>query len=134
LISSRKLPALKLRKLIRALIPTGMLIAETLKKVLTLKLLEAKNFEFRVIPVENKLMGKTVTVSGLLGGEDIFRGLNKYANQGDMIILPPNCLNNDNLFLDDWSPKDLEKKLKMPVVAGCYSVYNTFMPIFRRYR
>jgi putative radical SAM enzyme (TIGR03279 family) len=134
LMSSRKLPALKLKKGIKVLIPTGTSIAETLQKVLDQKLTEVGNFEFKIIPIENHLMGKSVTVSGLLGGEDIFRGLKKYANQGDMIILPPNCLNSDDLFLDDWSPVDLEKKLKMPVVAGCYSVYNTFMPIFRRYR
>lgn len=133
LMSSRKLPPLKLKNKIKALIPTGTSIAKTLRHVLAQKLDNIKGFEYKVIPVENHLMGKSVTVSGLLGGEDIFRGLKKVVNQGDMILLPPNCLNDDGFFLDEWTPSDLEKKLKMPVVSGCYSVYNTFMPIFRRY-
>jgi hypothetical protein len=83
--------------------------------------------------VENKLMGKSVTVSGLLGGKDIYAVLKKESDLGNVIFLPPNCLNDDNLFLDDWTPGILEKKLKLPLVTGCYSAYNTFMPVLRRY-
>ncbi|MBD3217129.1 MAG: DUF512 domain-containing protein [candidate division Zixibacteria bacterium] len=132
LISSRKLPGLKLKKKLMTTIATGKLAAPVLEKVLTEKLRDVEDLEFEIVPVENRLMGKSVTVSGLLGGKDFYRELKSSGNLGDIVILPPNCLNDDGLFLDDWTPAELEKKLKLPVVAGCYSVYNTFMPIFRR--
>jgi putative radical SAM enzyme (TIGR03279 family) len=132
LMSSRKLPKLKLKKKLRATIATGKLAVPVLEKVFRKKLRDVEGLEYNIIPVENRLMGKSVTVSGLLGGEDFYRKLKNSDNPGDMVILPPNCLNDDGLFLDDWTPADLEKKLKLPVVAGCYSMYNTFMPIFRR--
>ncbi len=132
LMSSRKLPKLKLKKKLRATIATGKLAAPVLEKVFREKLRDVEGLEYEIVPIENRLMGKSVTVSGLLGGKDFYRELKSSGNRGDIMILPPDCLNDDGLFLDDWTPADLEKKLKLPVVAGCYSVYNTFMPIFRR--
>ena len=132
LMSSRKLPKLKLKKKLRATIATGKLAAPVLEKVFREKLRDVEGLEYEIVPIENRLMGKSVTVSGLLGGKDFYRELKSPGNRGDIVILPPNCLNDDGLFLDVWTPSDLEKKLKLPVVAGCYSVYNTFMPIFRR--
>ena len=32
---------------------------------------------------------------------------------GDLILLPPRVLNDDNLFLDDWTVKDLDEKLNV---------------------
>jgi len=133
LMSSRRLPKLKLKQKLRASLITGTLASGILEKVLNNKLTGIGNFTWNIIPVKNNLMGNSVTVSGLLGGKDIYRSLKKADWLGDVIFLPPNCLNDDNLFLDDWSPSDLEKKLKKPVVSGCYSVYNTFMPVLRRY-
>ncbi|NIP44303.1 MAG: DUF512 domain-containing protein [candidate division Zixibacteria bacterium] len=132
LMSARKLPRMKLKRKMKATIATGRLAAPILEQVLAEKLRGVANFEYKILPVENCLMGSSVTVSGLLGGEDFYRGLRAANDLGDMVFLPPNCINDDGLFLDDWTPSMLEKKMKLPVVAGCYSVYNTFMPIFRR--
>jgi putative radical SAM enzyme (TIGR03279 family) len=133
LISSRKLPAMKLKKKLTATIVTGLLAAGPITEIFAHKLEKVEGFDINIHPVENKLMGKSVTVSGLLGGEDIYNSLKKMNDPGDMIFLPPNCLNDDNLFLDNWKPSVIERKLKTPVVGGCYSAYNTFMPVLRRY-
>ena len=133
LLSSRKLPKIKLKKRLTATAVTGTLMADTMDRILKEKLRDVSNFKVRIFPVENRLMGKSVTVSGLLGGKDIYQALKKAGDLGDMIFLPPNCLNEDNLFLDDWSPAMIEKKSGIPVVIGCYSIHNTFMPVLRRY-
>jgi putative radical SAM enzyme (TIGR03279 family) len=132
LMSSRKLPKMKLKKKVKATVVTGALMADMLLSILTEKLKDVKNLKFNILPVENKLMGKSVNVSGLLGGKDIYTALKKEGDLGDIIFLPPNCLNDDDLFLDDWTMSMIEKKLKLPLVGGCYSAYNTFMPVLRR--
>ena len=77
LLSSRKLPAMELRKTLRATIVTGTLAEPILTRVLADKLRDIPDFEISVLPVENHLMGKSVTVSGLLGGKDIYSALKK---------------------------------------------------------
>jgi len=64
--------------------------------------------------VVNRFFGRRVTVSGLLTGQDIARQL-KGAHNGDLLVLPPNCLNHDGLFLDDWTPQQLEQSLGVRV-------------------
>ncbi|MCP4705559.1 MAG: DUF512 domain-containing protein, partial [candidate division Zixibacteria bacterium] len=79
-------------------------------------------------PVENKFWGKNVTVSGLLTGQDILsclKNLSKMNKEYDIILLPPNCLNTDDLFLDDLSLGDLENKIGKPVKVGSYSMVDT---------
>ncbi len=54
-----------------------------------------------VLPVDNEFWGRTVTVSGLLTGEDIVAALRSANLSGREVLLPPDCLNRDGLFLDD---------------------------------
>jgi len=50
--------------------------------------------------VPNDFFGKTVTVSGLMCGQDIRRAIARYGRKYDRVILPPNCVNDANQFLD----------------------------------
>ncbi len=64
--------------------------------------LSGKRAKISVLSVTNKFLGSSITVSGLLTGRDIsaaIRGLNK---NYDRIILPPNCVNDNGRFLDDY--------------------------------
>ncbi len=67
-----------------------------------------------LFPVENRLLGPDVTVSGLLDGASIVHAL---ANRPlpDLLFLPDNCLNSGQLLLDDFSLEMLEKRLNCPV-------------------
>ena len=73
-----------------------------------------ENLTAEVIAVDNQFFGGGVTVSGLLTGEDILAILRDHPSRGTL-ILPPNCLNADGLFLDDVSIDDLETNLERPV-------------------
>ena len=70
-----------------------------------------------VLVVENDYFGSSVTVSGLLVGADIERAL-RAAPEFDRVLLPPNCLKEGEIFLDDRKRSDLERALGVPVDVG----------------
>lgn len=89
---------------------TGTLAAENLKKFIIDPLNGIENVSIDMIPIFNYFYGTTIQVSGLLVGEDIYNQL-KDRPLGDLILLPPRVLNENGLFLDDWTVRDLEQKL-----------------------
>jgi putative radical SAM enzyme (TIGR03279 family) len=69
-----------------------------------------------MIICENGTFGDSVTVTGLLCGQDLAAALEKSQGQGP-VLLPPNSLNTEGKFLDDMAPKDLQEKFGRPVFA-----------------
>ncbi|HEX7319827.1 MAG TPA: DUF512 domain-containing protein [bacterium] len=57
-----------------------------------------------VTPVKNTLFGRSITVSGLIGSRDYRNAVSKYGHGYDKIFLPPNCVNQNGLFLDESVP------------------------------
>jgi hypothetical protein len=58
-----------------------------------------------------------VTVSGLLVGADIEAALRAHG-PFDRVLLPPNCLKEKELFLDDRTRDDMARALGVPVDIG----------------
>jgi NifB/MoaA-like Fe-S oxidoreductase len=81
-------------------------------------------------PVVNRFWGETVTVSGLLTGQDILREARKKADDFDLLVLPPNCLNSDDLFLDNLTLTQFKQTLGKPVVVGRYNIAETVREVF----
>ena len=81
--------------------------------------------DVRVVAVANRFYGESVTVSGLLTGGDILRALEGTAPD-ETVVLPPNCLNNDGLFLDDLTPEDISRRFGVRVVLGEYAPVAAF--------
>jgi NifB/MoaA-like Fe-S oxidoreductase len=85
---------------------------------------------FDALPVPNRLMGRSVTVTGLLGGKDILDALNR--RQASMVYLPSVTLRDaGDLFLDNVSPGDIsretgaEVRIFEPTPRGFFrAVYN----------
>lgn len=76
-----------------------------------------ENLHVQLHPTVNYFYGDTITVSGLLTGHDFLKELGN-KELGDIILLPPNCVKQDeNIFLDDMTVEDLEKKLQKPVIV-----------------
>ena len=71
---------------------------------------EIPNLAVDLQVVTNQLYGPDVTVTGLLSGRCF---LNHFATRAatDLLLLPPNVLNEDDVFLDDETPLGLRKKL-----------------------
>lgn len=91
---------------------------------------------FDHLPVKNRLMGETVTVTGLLGGEDILSALRKRG--AARVYIPSVCLRDaGDLFLDNLSPGDISREtgaavhLFDPTPTGFYeTVTNVTISIF----
>lgn len=72
--------------------------------------------ELQVVAVENRFLGSSVTVAGLLTGADIIAAVDA-AEPGTAILLPEVLFNEgDNLLLDDMRIEDLERHFKIPVL------------------
>ncbi len=100
---------------------TGMLALRPLERFIVNPLRTIKNLTIDLVPVTNHFYGPSIQVSGLLVGQDIYNQL-KNRSLGQMVLLPPRLLNEDGLFLDDWTVNDLEEKLGVP----CYVFTESF--------
>jgi putative radical SAM enzyme (TIGR03279 family) len=99
----------------RVAIVTGTSAAPTLVRLLAGR--PPTTVDATLCVVRNDYFGDTVTVSGLLVGADI-EGALRSAGPFDRVLLPPNCLKEEELFLDDRTRSDLEKTLGVPVQIG----------------
>jgi putative radical SAM enzyme (TIGR03279 family) len=70
-----------------------------------------------LIAVVNRLFGRVVGVSGLLAGADIQCAVQAHRPVRGCLVIPPNALNHDGLFLDDMTAGELGKALGIPVVV-----------------
>lgn len=69
----------------------------------------------RVFPVVNRFFGPSVTVAGLVTGQDILHTL-KGAQLGEKVLLPRCMLRSgESVFLDDTPLADLQAALQVPV-------------------
>ena len=69
----------------------------------------------QVITVLNDFYGHTVTVAGLLTGQDLLAQL-QGRDLGAAVLLTETCLRHDDVFLDDMSRAELESALGVPVI------------------
>jgi NifB/MoaA-like Fe-S oxidoreductase len=93
---------------------TGPLLEERVAPVLR----SVENLEVEVVAAENLLFGDVVTVSGLLNFKSFYAALRPLADAGrlgDLVLLPPDCVNFEGLFLDNRpgqnTPADLSDAL-----------------------
>jgi len=96
---------------------TGSASAPFLRKVVADRLAQIENMMVQVAEVPNLFFGGGVSVSGLLTGGDIMKTFRRKSLRGT-VILPPECVNAEGLFLDDVSITDLEKELGLEVKAS----------------
>jgi len=110
---SRKLP-LAVSKEKKVLFVTGTLAAPVLSRYVTARLNQINNFSVDLLPVINNFFGPSVTVAGLLTGQDIIaQAIN--IDEYDLIVLPPRVVNEDGVLLDDLYPHQIAAALHKPV-------------------
>jgi len=71
----------------------------------------------RVLPTENRLFGKQITVSGLLAGADVIRALAEDPERSEAVALPAQCL-NEGRFLDDVTVEQVAEAAGRPVILA----------------
>ena len=100
-------------------VATGTLCADFLRNMI--EKMPDNNCE--VVPIENRFFGNTVTVSGLITGQDLIYAL-KDKEIGEALLIPSNMLRADtDVFLDDVTVGDVEKALNCMVLIS-YNGYD----------
>ena len=92
---------------------TGLAMAPLMRPLLE-SLSEASGAEFELIVAENSLFGPTITTAGLLVGKDILGALTD-KHDLDLALIPAETINEDGVFLDDYSLAIVRESLPMPV-------------------
>ncbi|MEE9441166.1 MAG: DUF512 domain-containing protein [candidate division Zixibacteria bacterium] len=87
-----------------------------------------RNLKTSLYVVDNEFWGDTVTVTGLLTGGDILKRIRN--NKQDVLLLPPNCLNTDDLFLDNLTLDEFTKMVGCPVLTGSYDLVKLIRRAF----
>ena len=107
---------------------TGTLANTFLNGRIIPTLSRVRNLKIQTAPVINHFFGESVTVSGLLTGEDIARTLQE-SDRTDVVMLPPNCLNNDGLLLDSMSIEKLERRVGRRIIVGTYDLIGSLLDL-----
>ncbi len=99
------------------------------------ELSEKTGTQLTATPITNRLFGASVTVTGLLSGNDIISGLRSTV-LGEYLLLPAVMLKEgDGVFLDNLKPDDLEQALGRKVVIFDGSpggLYRTLRKLARK--
>jgi putative radical SAM enzyme (TIGR03279 family) len=132
--SKRKLLPRRLKNNLTLTIVTGVSAFRLIKQLVEEHLSWIPGLRVQLVRVENAFFGHSVSVTGLLSGKDIIAALKKKRHLGDLILLPPNCINQDGLFLDDLTPADVEKESGCKVAVGSYDLVQTLTRLLREFR
>jgi len=92
---------------------TGLAMAALMKPLLE-RLREASGAEFELIVAESSLFGPTITTAGLLVGRDILAALS-HRHDLDIALIPAETINDDSVFLDDYTLEAVRESLPMPI-------------------
>lgn len=94
---------------------TGVLAKPILSAVLEMVLEKFPGHGHEIVAIRNEFFGETVTVSGLVTGQDVIKQL-KGKDLRDGLILP-NCMfrSGEEVFLDDVTRTDVERALETKV-------------------
>lgn len=88
-----------------------------MKKIMAMINEKFPNITINTQPIKNNFFGGGVNVSGLVTGGDLINQL-KGKNIGERLIIPSSMLRFENdLFLDDVSTDDVERELKVELIA-----------------
>jgi NifB/MoaA-like Fe-S oxidoreductase len=92
---------------------TGSAMAPLMRPLLE-RLSDATGARFELIVAENSLFGPTITTAGLLVGKDILSALGG-RHDLDIALIPAETINEDSVFLDDYTLEFVRESLPMPI-------------------
>jgi putative radical SAM enzyme (TIGR03279 family) len=92
---------------------TGLAMAPLMEQLLE-RLRDASGADFKLIVAENSLFGPTITTAGLLVGKDILTALTG-RHDLDIALIPAETINEDGVFLDDYTLDSVRESLPMPI-------------------
>lgn len=94
---------------------TGTLAARFMERDLRALTQQIDWLDLRIVPIENTLYGKGITVAGLLCGKDFARTLANLPADCGSVWIPDVAVNHDGLFLDDLTLDEVLAGSPVPV-------------------
>jgi len=96
---------------------TGTLFSQNLRQA-AVRFAEITKVSVSVLPVENAVLGESITVAGLLMARDVISEL-KSTKLGDLVVLPRLMFDHPDLIsLDDLSPQEIADIINRPVALA----------------
>jgi putative radical SAM enzyme (TIGR03279 family) len=104
---------------LNAVIITGKSATEMWHDLLKQVATQTPNLQLRVLPVENRFLGPTVTVTGLLAGTDLAAAIQADSRTDDPLYLIPEITlkQGEALFLDGMDPAGLAEMVNPKRIA-----------------
>ena len=102
----------------RVSIATGVAAYPTIRSIAARLEAAVEGLEIHVYEIINHFFGETITVAGLLTGQDIAAQL-EGRELGDELLFPENALRaGETVFLDDMTAEELSARLGVPAHPG----------------
>ncbi len=105
----------ELGELVPFSVATGVSAAPFIDQILQKAKEKVPQLQGHVYPIRNRFFGETITVSGLVTGQDLIAQL-KGQELGQRLLIPSNMLRaGESVFLDDVTVADVERELGVTV-------------------
>ena len=100
------------------IITTGTLAYKFMKSISDKIMNKINGLNLKVAPIKNDFFGHSITVSGLVTGQDLINQLRSY-NAAEAIIIPKSMFKKgEEIFLDNITKEDVEKELNKKVIPS----------------
>ena len=112
-------------------IATGVAAAPFLREIIDRAAAKCHTkLDYQIYPIVNHFFGETITVAGLLTGQDLLAQL-RGKDLGTRVLLPQNTLRHgETVFLDDMTLEELSQGLGVPVVPVNQDGFDLFEAVF----
>lgn len=112
-------------------IATGVAAAPYLRQIIDRAAARCHTeLQYQVYPVVNHFFGETITVAGLLTGQDLIAQL-KGKELGTRLLIAQNMLRHgETVFLDDVTLEELSAELGVPVIPVPQDGFDLFEAVF----
>lgn len=111
-------------------IATGTAAAPTMSKLLRQAQHVCRDLSGQVIAIRNDFFGHTVSVAGLITGQDLIAQLQGRA-LGERVLISANMLRDGgDVFLDDYTPEQVAHALGIPIVPVAIDGADLLAKIF----
>lgn len=115
----------RFKRPVRGTVATGTLFYPTLNACIE-RINDRFGLELQVCRTENRFLGSSITVAGLLAGQDYLHAV-KGRDIGDFLMIPQESVSRvEGILVDDMSPADLSKEIGKPVYPGGRTVLEFF--------
>lgn len=105
-------------------VATGYSAFETINKLAKMAEARFTGLRCRVYPIRNDFFGETITVSGLITGQDLIAQLSGKELGDELLISSSMLRSGSDVFLDDLTVSDVRQKLDVIVTASDNNGYD----------